>query len=246
MLRSNRDLAFVTPLLLHALLPTLRRREEIRAALVSLATGEPDAGQVKAQGYRRNWRLNAGAQAIPVNHAFLDESLPPLGEPGAATNQAGKRWRAKAEHLDSLRKLLAQADAKGIAVFWLLPTNSPGLRSFRQTTGLEAAYLGTIQDLQSEFPSLIVLDPNDVLNDSVSFSDPCHLDHLGAWSLSIATAEAVRSRLFLENVADSPFSRWMTLANPTDGAPFACKIFEDVDQSTRVVQIGIRDGKRWR
>ncbi len=246
MLWSNRDFAFVAPLLMHSLLPSLRRREEIRAALVSLATGQPDVASIKAQGYRRNWRLNAGAQALPINHAFLDESLPPPGEPGAALNKTGKLWRAKAEHLDSLRKLLAQADARGIAVFWLLPTNAPGLRAFRQSSGLEAAYLRTIQGLQSEFPGLIVLDPNHVLNGPTGFSDPCHLDHLGAWSLSMATAEAIRSRLSLGDVADMRLSQWITLAGPADGAPFAIKTLEDVDQSTRVVQIGIRDGKTWR
>lgn len=229
MLRSNRDFAFVAPLLMHSILPSLRRREQIRAAIVSLATGQPDAENVKAQGCRRNWRLNAGAQVLPVNHAFLDESLPPPGEPGAALNKTGKRWRAKAEHLNPLHMMLAQADARGIAVFWLLPTNSPGLRSFRQTAGLEDAYLHTFHALQRAHPGLIVLDPKHVLNDPTRFSDPCHL---GVWTLSLATAKAVRSRLSHENAANTQNSRWIALARQADGAPFAIKVFEDVDQST--------------
>ena len=236
MLWRNRDFNFAGPLLLRSLLPSLRRREEIQAAFLTLGKDKGWAGSLKTRGYRRNWRINKGAQILAVNPAFRDDPGLPIGEPGAVSNLAGAGWRAKAEHLVHIRKLLTLAESRGISIFWLLPTNSPGLRTFRQNIGLDAAYFKTIQELQVEFPALCVLDPSSLLTETTAFSDPCHLDRNGAHNISVSVVEAIRRRILKPKDAEMQQLQWVILSNPEPGTRIApTRLYEDVDSSIRKI-----------
>lgn len=246
LIRAAGDFPFAAPLLTRSLLPSLRRRDEIRAAALTLATGTPDAATTKALAYQRNWRLNSGAQALTPNPAFRDDPIPPPGEPGSAANRSGGHWRAKDEHLVHLRKLFTFAASQNISVFWLLPTNSPGLQSFRKTAGLDAAYLRLVTNLQREFSGLTVLDPNSLLTDPSVFSDACHLDHRGALTLTLVAADALAHRLASESVVINPHANWVGLVGRENGTRVAVKISETIDQSTQVMSTNSRARKIWR
>ena len=57
---TTRDIHIAGPLLVRAVLPSLRRRDEVRAGVQG--HGE---GREKARAYLRNWRLNAGRTSSP-------------------------------------------------------------------------------------------------------------------------------------------------------------------------------------
>ena len=235
---TSGDLAFAAPLLTRSLLPSLLRRDDIRAATVAMVSETPDPGRAKTLAYQRNWRLNAGAQALAANPAFRDDPSPPAGEPGSAENRAGENWRAKDEHCVHLRELLAYAESRGIAIFWLLPTNSPGLQQFRISLGLDETFVRFVKSFQREFPKLTVLDPSRLLKDPSRFFDPCHLHRDGALALSVSTAETFAIRLTRERVGIIHDTNWVLLNGREMGSPLAADLPEDLDQSTRNIHSG--------
>ena len=245
-IRHSGDLAFAAPLLVRSLLPSLRRRDEIRSAVVASLTGKTDPGTVKRLAFQRNWRLNSGAQALAANPAFQDDPVSPVGEPGSAANRAGAHWSAKDEHRVHLRNLLAYTESRAIDVFWLLPTNSPGLRRSRISNGLETAYLRFVTSLQREFPSLTILDPSALLNDSSQYHDACHLNRDGALALSVSVADTMNRGLNRENMNGHPRSQRVILARGELGKPSADDIPEDINQSTRIICAEPIENKIWR
>lgn len=220
---SARDPKLVAPVLSKAALPSLRRREDVRGAL--LVANEPR--QAEARAFRRNWSVNAGAHALAVQPGFRDDARP---EPG------GRRWKCKPANLRYIRRFLSVADRHGIPVFWLLPTNSPALTAARSLDGRDAAYDRFVAAIQTEFPNLTVIDPRPGLTDPSVFADVCHLDRRGAVALSMAVADALddslttrrkgrRLRLPIGSVAVSKVpAAWATL--------------EDVDQSADAIGDG--------
>lgn len=209
LIRNTRDPRLAGPVLLQSLIPSYRRRDEIREAAWARITSV-DAPQLdKARAYRRNWRVNGGGQALSLNESYRDESI------AAAQDGPGdvRRWKVRPEHVDYLRRLLAMARSRGIRVFWLLPTNSPALLAQQTRTGVEGAYTAFLRRLQADFPELIVLDPRSVTTDPTEFSDPCHLDHRGAIAVSLAVAETLNACLGSPDTS-LPAACWITLAPP--------------------------------
>jgi len=178
LLLGARDTRLAGPLLTRAVLPSLRRRADVAAAV----RGGPDPGRDDARAYRRNWRVNGGAHALPVGRALVDESRPEAG---------GGRWKCKPENARYVRRFLALAAARGVPVFWLLPTNAPGLTAARLADGRDAAYDRYVAAVQAEFPGLTVIDPRPALTDPAAFSDVCHLNRRGAVALSLAVADVL-------------------------------------------------------
>ena len=246
LLRIRGDFGFAAPLLSRCLLPSLRRRDEIRVAVFAMATGTVDPGKEKALAYLRNWRLHSGAQALAANPDFRDDPVAPQGEPGRSSNRARSKWSAKNEHLISLRAMLALADSRGIATFWLLPTNSPGLQTFRRDNGLETAFLQLVHDVQHEYPKVTILDPTRILNSTSVFSDACHLARNGALALSLATAATVKSRLACERVDNDSSSRWVVLADQVNRSRYTIDLQEDVIQSIHAIHADQNARKLWR
>ena len=174
------------PLLARAVLPSLRRREDIHAAILAALPGGTNASRDEARAFRRNWRVNAGAHALPAGHAYSDD--PRLIE-------HGDRWECRPEHVRSIRRFLALAASREVPVFWVLPTSAPGLAGARLSDGRDAAYDRFLTQLQAGFPGLTVIDPRRALIDPSAFSDACHLDRDGAGALSLAMADALSGPL---------------------------------------------------
>jgi hypothetical protein len=240
---AARDRKLAGPLLAHALWPSVRRREEARAAvLAALRPGDgAHPGRSEARAYRRNWRVNAGAHALPRNPAFVEPAVAAVGGDTAGGPAPGGRWKCKPENALYLRRLLTLATARGVPVFWLLPTVSPATRDAHERDGRTAAFLRFVRGLQREFPGLTVLDPRPVLGDPSLFSDTCHVDRLGAAVLSASVAEAVGRSLSPSaapaGVGDAP--RWVELIAPGGLVAEADATVEDVSQSAARLRGGV-------
>ena len=232
LLGDARSRKLAVPLLLRLALPTFRRRDEIGDLVTATLKGERDSpDRIKARAYRRNWNQHSGAQVLAPNPTFIDDVVAPPGEPGAPANAAGIRWKPKPVHLAYLRRLLKLARSREIAVFWVLPTNSPKLRALRAGNGLDNAYYGMLQTVQLEFGSMTVLDPVHVISDPTIFSDACHLDRGGAMMLSSAVARVLAERLARSTYRDAQ-ARQVVLEVDHRGTVIADKLMlEDLNES---------------
>jgi hypothetical protein len=220
LIATVRDIRLAGPLLLRIALPTLRVRSEIRAAVRAALRGVAEPGIEEARAYRRNWRLNAGAHVLAVKPNFRDAVESPLA---SVEQPAGRRWRAKPENLAFLRRFLALAKSRNIAVFWLMPTNSPGYRAVRVRDGSDPAYELFVRGIVAEFPHVTVLNPLPMLTDPSVFSDVCHVNRRGAASLSAVIAEVLAS--------DHYGRRWVELDAGRPESLLAGEGLEDVGQS---------------
>jgi hypothetical protein len=230
-----RDARLAAPLLVRAALPSLRAREEVRAAVVAALSGTDDEGRARARAYRRNWRLNGGAHALAVRPGGGDVPADPV-DPAAAA-----RWRAKPENARYVRRTLALAAAHGIPVFWLLPTYAPSLQAARRHDALGAAHLRFTRAAQAAFPGVTVLDPSRVIADPLLFSDPCHVDRRGAVALSLAVAEALAVALNPAAPVPGEGRRWVELSPTVPRSAWVATAeagIEDVAQSAESLRAG--------
>jgi len=233
----TRDRHIAGPLLAGSLVPTLRRRDGLRAGLVAGFRGVPDPGRAEALAYLRNWGRNAGAHAMPDGPGPVgpvESPVPP--PPGVDPASAGARWRCKVEHAASIRRFLRLAAARGVAVYWLLPTTAPALSEARRRDGRGPAYERFVRGWQAEFSGLRVLDPSAVLSDPADFHDALHVDRRGAVALSASVAEAL---------AGPPPGRWVDLRpapDRPDGDGDGGPGLEDVGQSA--LALGSPAGRR--
>jgi hypothetical protein len=231
------------PLLLRLALPTFRRRDEIRDIFHATLGGDSDTPErIKARAYRRNWDQHAGAQVLSPNPAFVDEVALPPGEPGASANGAGRRWKPKPVHMAYLSKLLDLARSRKIAVFWVLPTNSPKLRTLRASNGLDDAYYRCIQAMKPQSGSLTVLDPAPVLSDPKVFSDACHIDRIGAVMLSDAVARILAERLVPSAHREMQARHVVLEADPYGTAFAKTKVLGTLDESVQGVSFDSGSG----
>ncbi len=202
---TARDVDLGVKTLLGIVLRSYRARAEIRAAIGTTVRGEvnPEARLVARDRLSR--RINRGSLDLPEAPAFADEVVPPW-----AVAQA-KTWQPKPENERSIRRLLALAESRGIAVYWVTTTLSPGALGVRTHLGLHAGYLAYLRRLQAEFPRLTVLDVDGMGFDASAFSDPCHLKGEGATRLTGAVAAAIAG----------PGESWVRLGPPSDAASLA-------------------------
>jgi hypothetical protein len=182
----NADLGART--LLGIALRSYRARAEIRSAIGTMVRGEENPEMPLVVRDRLSRRTHRGALQLPANRRFADEVVPP-GPPSAP-----KHWKPRREHERSIRRLLALADARGIAVYWVTTTMSPGALAVRTHLGLHAGYRDYLRGLQAEFPGLTVLDVDGMAFDASAFSDALHLKAEGAARLTEAVADAIAHR----------------------------------------------------
>jgi hypothetical protein len=124
-----------------------------------------------------------------------------------------KPWKPRREHERSIRRLLTVAESRGVAVYWVTTTLSPGALAVRTHLGLHAGYRDYLRRLQSEFGGLTVLDVDGMGLDLWAFHDALHLKGEGASRLTEAVASAIATR-------SEP---WVRLAPAPDVASIAAK-----------------------
>lgn len=213
-----------------SLLPVLRDRETIRAAVLNAVLNRPDDNREFNRMIARNKRLNDGGMIKPLQDfrgAVADHFRPGLLSP---------RWSPAPANLVYVREIFDVAAAREIAVFWLIPPFCPTLRAGRSSLGLDAAYLEFAASLQAEYPNLTVIDAQGANYTDDLFSDPVHLNRRGASALSTAVGEVLRDRLD----ANTPGPRLVALpayrAAPDEALEDLVESFMAVRQGRGVVR----------
>ncbi len=195
--RTTRDAEFLGRLAASKALPSFADRPRIRAGVLAALKGEPsDSGQ-HIPILWRNWRANGGAQLNPRNPAFRDPYAGMGAAPGSGT------WRPDPVNAIYVEKFLALAEARGVAVYWLLPPFTPGLQGIHDGIGDAKAYHRYTREAIARHPNVVVVDGQHSGYDAGLFIDPVHLDRQGAAVLSADLAEIVAS--------PPPGTRWVAL-----------------------------------
>ncbi len=196
-----RDARLAAMTLLGIALPTFKARAEVRREVLAALRGAADPVVAEVARGRRERAENRGSVVAASKPGFLDEPGPTAPVVGS-----GSGWRPRPENERDVRRLLALAEAWGVAVYWVTPPVSPAERARRGGSGLDAAYEGFLRRLQAEFPALVVLSTHGMGFDRSVFVDPVHLDGRGAAMLTAAVAEAMAGA--------APASKWVDLTSP--------------------------------
>jgi hypothetical protein len=204
---------------LRRLLPSLKARAEVRGQLFKLlVTGSTDTAR-KQETQRRNWRSNRGSILMaprPSNPSRLSPEN--LATPVS-------RWSLDPVTREFLRKFLTLAAENQIQVFWLLPPMTPEVEGLRERIGQHAYYTRLSEELQAEYPGLIVVDGRGSSYGRGVFIDDSHLDREGAVSFTSDLAEIVARSL----EPGRPVSHWVRISRYTKRT--APGSIEDMEES---------------
>jgi hypothetical protein len=168
-------------------LRSYRARAEIRAGIAAAVRGEPKPDVAGIVADRISRRTHRGALTLPGIMSFVDNV--PVGPP----RTSGPAWHPKPENDRVVRRLLSLAEARGIAVYWVTTTLSPGARAVWEHNNLHKGYFDYLRRLQGDFPGVTILDVADLELDASAFNDPCHLNFRAAARLTEAVARAIAS-----------------------------------------------------
>ena len=185
------------------LLPSARKRYEIRAAIVAAIGGQSVSAREKLIAVKRNWKLNSGAEVLPKNPHYHGD----VPEAGAYPAMFWTPWKANPLSEVYLERFLALAADRKIPVFWLLQPNANAVDLKREQVGYNAQYEAFVRRCQDRYVNLVVVDGRHVNYPGEYFTDPVHLDKNGAGAYSFGVAEVMKSYLDGTTVA----SRWFPL-----------------------------------
>jgi hypothetical protein len=126
-----------------------------------------------------------------------------------------------------VRRFLELTQARGIAVYWLIPPVRDDVQERRERLGVDARYQLFVQHLQAKFANLSVIDGRRAGFERDLFRDPLHLDRQGALGLSAGVAEVLAA-------GQSKAQAWVALPGPH---PWDVNVaVEDLEQSRVAVQ----------
>lgn len=201
------------------LLPSVRSRDAIRAAVRARAGGRDWSSRNIIALYRRNWQANRGAHVVGLRARRLA-----VGRSNADLFPA--RWAPHPESLASFRRLLRLAGEQDIPVFWLIAPMHPEALDHQRSLGLDGRFDALVAGLLSEFPHVRVLDARARAWDGSWFTDAVHLDPRGAQALSLALCGALAD--------GSAGPRWIPVGPPRERGSDAALdgLVEDFEEST--------------
>jgi hypothetical protein len=204
---TARDPGLLVAVAAAELLPSLRAREEARAAVLERLRGEPPRRRFLAAQFQRNARVNRGANVMLPN---------PLGDDFAGSvRYLFGRFACDPVNAAYVDRFLALAAGRGIPVFWVIPPVLNEAQRACDASGFGASETAFVRALQERYPNLHVLDGRrgDYGRDLYS-SDPIHLSRDGATVFSDDLAAYLARALRGERLP-----RWVTLpayrARPT-------------------------------
>lgn len=186
LLQDAPDPQLVARALGHWLVPSVDARWSIRPVIAAALAGQPDPSRLLVERQERLPRR--GSIAVRASGLPLREALPALP---AGAGKKSDWWKVRPENLKALRRFCALAQAQGIRVYWLWPTQSPATQARREALHLDDPFEAMVRRLQSEFPNLTVLDVRRAGLGATDFYDPGHLNHQGAEALTDAVALAL-------------------------------------------------------
>ncbi len=208
------------------LIPSSRKRYEIRAAVLAAIKGESVSVKERLLAARRNWKLNKGAEALAKNPYYFGE----VPEFGAYPAMFWMPWKCNELSRGYLERFLELAASRKVPVFWLLQPNANEVDLKREKVGYNAMYNQFVRHYQDLFPNLVVVDGRHVNYPYQYFTDPVHLDRNGAVAYSLGVADVVRAYLEGSSLA----RRWVDL--PDRRARSEEVALEDNGQSAVVIK----------
>ncbi|HWE37494.1 MAG TPA: hypothetical protein VG406_13070 [Isosphaeraceae bacterium] len=182
---SARDAGFFAETMLGRLLPSVRCRAEVGAAVTSALRGESASPRDALPPIWRNWNVNKGAQVAPRGPG------PPGAGEGWANELFPPDWAPHPVNASYVRRFLALARSRGIAVYWLLPPIRPDAQADGERTGVDARFARFVESMRADCPALVVLDGRRSGYGAEVHVDPVHLDRRGAAALSADVATVI-------------------------------------------------------
>ena len=197
--RTMRSPDFFASIMLARHLPSYKERYDIRANLMAALQGRSVSRRHEIPMYRRNWKVNDGAQ-------LMGDSPAPAIDVEQWTNSLSSRWSPHPVNVAYLDRFLALAASKQIPVYWLLPPILPSIQARTEATGFDAGYSAFVRDVHARFPGTIVVDARHAGFAPDLFMDGAHMNRRGALKLSAALAEVLR-----DPISTSESGRWVAL-----------------------------------
>lgn len=186
--RAEADPALAGSLALARLVPSVRRREPLRAAARRLIGGDPPR---------------------PPRTRRPDLWLPGGGDESIYDWFYAPAWAAGAEHARYVDRLLTLAGEQGATVAWVMPPVAPSIRDEWDALGLSDRYARFAASFQVRHPNLVVLDGRSLPVAAADLLDPLHLNARGAEAFTARVAEALGPA----RLAAGP--RWVDLRPPS-------------------------------
>lgn len=208
------------------LLPSSRKRFEIRAAVTSAISGKPASIRDHLIAAKRNWKVNRGAEVLAKNPNYRGE----IPDTGAYPSMFWTPWKANKLSVVYLERFLNLAAKHQVPVFWLLQPNATEVDIRREQTGYNAQYESFVRGYQEHYPQITVIDGRHIHYPASYFTDPVHLDRSGSTAYSLGIADVLRP--FLES--GKVEARWQTLPDWRERSEEVA--LEDQGQSAVAIQ----------
>ncbi|HEY2154483.1 MAG TPA: hypothetical protein VGH33_02560 [Isosphaeraceae bacterium] len=230
--RDDRDPGLFGLFMAHYLVPSIRRRLDLRQAL-----GDALAEHVRTPNvpwdpviHRQLTRNRGGLVFSPLRPKDRPDPWPD----GALPGDVARLWYrtgpfAHPTNLVYMEKLLALAESRGIAVLLLVAPIHPGTLAQRERLGVDMPYLAWLRGLVERHGNVTIVDGRHSGYDYHVFIDSCHLDAEGNAALSEALAEVIAARLEGSGAED----RWVAL--PRFASSRARLAVEDLDLTVAIV-----------
>ena len=183
------DPALFAKTALHQMFPSYRHRTQVRAAVIASFRGEAGYAKRFNDLLRINYQRNGGARLMPVQDQVVTI------DPQFKFESHHRAWSPHRTNVVYVRRLLKLAEASEIVVAWLLPPTSPDWLNRRRSMNAEAPHDAFVKAIQSEFPSLVVIDGREAGYPNSAFRDLTHLHAQGASELSLGLASLLNPLL---------------------------------------------------
>ena len=175
--------------LLGSVVPSVKERHDLRTALMNRLAGLPSQSwRDRLPQYRRNWKVNDGAQLMPGGES------PPI-DPVHWEQSLYPHWMPNPTNVAYLDRFLALAAAAKVPVYWLLPPLQPSLQARVDASGYDAALTMFVHSVANRFPEVTVVDARHSGFEAGEFNDGAHLKRPGAFRLSEALGDLLRADL---------------------------------------------------
>ena len=195
-----RDPHFFASIATAKLLPSVRYRSGIRAAVTASLKGEStEMARGVLLADLRNWSVNRAAQMSgrdPSARTDDASAIAPMVFPGS--------WRPNPLHVRYLDEFFDLAKSKNIRAYWLVAPFAPAVQARREAMGRDSEYTAFIHEVQARHPEVVVLDARHSGYGDLEHVNPIHLDLRGAATLSHDLAAILRR-------APSKGPRWETM-----------------------------------